>query len=158
MTQQTSIVKPYKLTHGTLLCRNLSNTRKYYEEYLGLEVVRHAKPAMMVRLHSDMYVVCVCIGERVPQQHVLTHWGLNVQTKQEVDQAYERALALKEVYGIRKIQSVRERHGAYGFYQQDLDYNWWEIQYEPRTIQDFFQAGDQFSQDIHAEDQAESHE
>jgi catechol-2,3-dioxygenase len=156
--RQTSIVKPFKLTHGTLLSRNLHNTRKYYEEYLGLEVVRHAKPAMMVRLHSDMYVVCVCIGERVPQQHVLTHWGLNVSTKEEVDQAYERALALQPVYGIRKIQSVRERHGAYGFYQQDLDYNWWEIQFEPRTIQDFFQAGDLFSDEVHAEDSSESHE
>jgi catechol 2,3-dioxygenase-like lactoylglutathione lyase family enzyme len=104
---QTSIVQPFKLTHGTMLSRNLNNTRKYYEEYLGLEVVRHAKPAMMVRLHSDMYVVCVCIGERVPQQHVLTDWGLNVSTKEEVDQAYEKAQALKEVYGIRKIQSVR---------------------------------------------------
>ena len=155
---QTSIVQPFKLTHGTMLSRNLTNTRKYYEEYLGLEVVRHAKPAMMVRLHSDMYVVCVCIGERVPQQHVLTHWGLNVSTKEEVDQAYEKAQALKEVYGIRKIQSVRERHGAYGFYQQDLDYNWWEIQFEPRTIEDFSLKGDLFGDDVHAEDTSESHE
>ncbi len=155
---QTSIVQPFKLTHGTMLSRNLHNTRKYYEEYLGLEVVRHAKPAMMVRLHSDMYVVCVCIGERVPQQHVLTHWGLNVSTKEEVDQAYEKAQALKEVYGIRKIQSVRERHGAYGFYQQDLDYNWWEIQFEPRTIEDFFLKGDVFGDDVHDEDTSESHE
>ena len=84
--------------------------------------------------------------------------GLNVNTKEEVDQAYEKAQALQQVYGIRKIQSVRERHGAYGFYQQDLDYNWWEIQFEPRTIQDFFQAGDLFADEVHAEDSSESHE
>jgi hypothetical protein len=27
--------------------------------------VRHARPAMMLRLKSGMYVVAVCIGERV---------------------------------------------------------------------------------------------
>jgi catechol-2,3-dioxygenase len=44
-----SIVKPYALTHGTLECRSLRETRKFYEEFLGLEVVRHAPPGMMFR-------------------------------------------------------------------------------------------------------------
>jgi len=53
----------------------LANSRRSYEEFHGLEVVRHARPAMMLRLNSNIYVVCVCIGERVPDQHVLTHWA-----------------------------------------------------------------------------------
>ncbi len=60
---QTSIVQPFKLTHGTMLSRNLHNTRKYYEEYLGLEVVRHAKPAMMVRpIQTCMWCVCALVN------------------------------------------------------------------------------------------------
>jgi catechol 2,3-dioxygenase-like lactoylglutathione lyase family enzyme len=153
-----AVVHPLLLSHGTLLCRNLANTRTFYEEFLGLDVVRHAKPAMMVRLNSGMYIVCVCIGENVPNQHVLTHWGLNVATREEVDAAHAAAVAAQETYGIRKIQSVRERHGAYGFYMQDLDFNWWEIQHEERTINHFFNGGDKFGDDVIAIDSADSHD
>ena len=153
-----AVVQPLLMSHGTLLCRNLTHTRKFYEEFLGLEVVRHAKPAMMVRLNSGMYIVCVCIGENVPNQHVLTHWGLNVATRAEVDAAHAAAVAAQETYGLRKIQSVRERHGAYGFYMQDLDYNWWEIQHEERTINHFFNGGDKFGADVIATDSADSHD
>lgn len=154
----TSIVKPMLLSHGTLMSRNLAASRRFYEEFLGIEVVRHAKPAMMLRLRSGMYIVCVCIGENVPNQHVLTHWGLNVATREEVDRAHAAAAEHRDRYGIRKIQSVRERHGAYGFYLQDLDCNWWEIQYEARRIDDFFSAGDKFGDDVVATESADSHD
>jgi catechol 2,3-dioxygenase-like lactoylglutathione lyase family enzyme len=153
-----SVVRPLLLSHGTLMSKNLARSRRFYEEFLGLEVVRHARPAMMLRLRSGMYVVCVCIGEKVPNQHVLTHWGLNVATREEVDQAYAEAQRLKDAYGLQKIQKVRERHGAYGFYLQDCDNNWWEIQHEARTIDAFFDKGDIVTMDVHATDSAESHE
>ncbi len=51
-----------------------------------------------------------------------------------------------------------ERHGAYGFYFQDLDNNWWEIQHEPRAIDDFFDRGDIVDASVVATDSAESHE
>jgi catechol 2,3-dioxygenase-like lactoylglutathione lyase family enzyme len=152
------IVRPMLLSHGTLMCRNLANSRRFYEEFLGLQVVRHARPAMMLRLKTGMYVVCVCIGERVPNQHVLTHWGVNVSSREEVDRAHAAAIEHKEKYGIQKIQSVRDRHGAYGFYFQDLDNNWWEIQYEPRTIEDFFTRGDIVDDNVVATDSADSHD
>jgi catechol 2,3-dioxygenase-like lactoylglutathione lyase family enzyme len=153
-----SVVTPTHLSHGTLMCRDLAKSRRFYEEFLGLEVVRHARPAMMLRLKSGMYVVCVCIGERVPNQHVLTHWGVNVATREEVDRAHAAAQALKEEYGIQKIQSVRERHGAYGFYMQDRDHNWWEIQYEPRKIDDFFNRGDVVAMSVVETETDESHD
>ena len=155
---KSSIVNPMLLSHGTLMCKDLANSRRFYEEFLGLEVVRHARPAMMLRLRTGMYVVAVCIGEGVPNQHVLTHWGLNVATRAEVDRAHAEALRLKDKYGIQRINKVRERHGAYGFYFQDLDNNWWEIQHEPRAIDDFFDRGDIADMSVVATDSAESHE
>jgi catechol 2,3-dioxygenase-like lactoylglutathione lyase family enzyme len=158
VVERKSVVSPLLLSHGTLMSKNLAASRRFYEEFLGLEVVRHARPAMMLRLRSGMYVVCVCIGEKVPNQHVLTHWGLNVASREEVDRAHADAHRLKETYGIQKIQNVRERHGAYGFYLQDLDNNWWEIQCERRTIDAFFAGGDVIDMGVHATDSAESHE
>ena len=155
---QSSIVQPMLLSHGTLMCKDLARSRRFYEEFLGLEVVRHARPAMMLRLKSGMYVVVVCIGENVPKQHVLTHWGLNVATREEVDRAHAEALRLKDMYGIQKVNKVLERHGAYGFYFQDLDNNWWEIQHEPRAIDDFFSRGDIVDMSVHATDTEASHE
>ena len=152
------VVQPLRLSHGTLMCRDLAASRRFYEEFLGLEVVRHARPAMMLRLNCNMYVVCVCIGERVPNQHVLTHWGLNVATREEVDRAHAEAHRRKDVYGIQKINKVMDRHGAYGFYFQDRDCNWWEIQHEPRAIDDFFDRGDVVDMSTVAVETADSHE
>ena len=146
------------LSHGTLMCRDLAASRRFYEEFLGLEVVRHARPAMVLRLATNMYVVCVCIGDKAPAQHVLTHWGLNVPTRQEVDRIHAAALEHKETYGIRKINKVMERHGAYAFYFQDRDGNWWEIQHEPRAIDDFFSAGDKFEMSTVGVETEESHD
>jgi catechol-2,3-dioxygenase len=153
----TSVVRSTHLSHGTLMSRNLADSRRFYEEFLGLEVVRHARPAMVLRLNSSLYVVCVCIGERAPAQHVLTHWGLNVESRAEVDRIHEAATRMKDQYGIRKINKVMERHGAYAFYMQDLDGNWWEIQHEKRGIDDFFSAGDVIDMGVHATDSEESH-
>lgn len=152
-----AIVNPMLLSHGTLMCKDMAKSRRFYEEFLGLEVVRHARPAMMLRLKTGMYVVCVCIGERVPNQHVMTHWGLNVATREEVDRAHAAAVEHKEKYGIQKINKVLERHGAYGFYFQDLDNNWWEIQHEPRAIDDFFNGGDILDMSVVETDTSESH-
>lgn len=152
-----AIVNPTLLSHGTLMCKDMARSRRFYEEFLGLEVVRHARPAMMLQLKTGMYVVCVCIGERVPNQHVMTHWGLNVATREDVDRAHAAAVEHKEKYGIQKINKVLERHGAYGFYLQDLDNNWWEIQHEPRAIDDFFDRGDVLDMSVVGTDTSESH-
>ena len=153
----TTVVKPTHLSHGTLACRDLAQSRRFYEEFLGLQVVRHAKPAMMLRLNSSMYVVCVCLGEKVPETHLMFHWGVNVASREEVDRAYEAANRLKDVYGIQRIRKVRDFHGAYGFYLQDRDNNWWEIQYEPRRPDDFFAKGDLFDAGLQAEESDAEH-
>jgi catechol 2,3-dioxygenase-like lactoylglutathione lyase family enzyme len=152
------IVGATRLSHGTLMCRDLAASRRFYEEFLGLEVVRHARPAMVLRLATDMYVVCVCIGEKAPAQHVLTHWGLNVASREEVDRAHAAAVEHKDKYELRRINKVMDRHGAYGFCFQDRDGNWWEIQHEPRGIDDFFAAGDRFDTATTGVETDDSHE
>ena len=143
-----SIVKPYALTHGTLECHNLRETRKFYEEFLGLEVIRHAPPGMMFRCGMKFHVVCLEVGDSVKPTSIGNHWGIDVSTKEEVDDAWNKAHELKEKYKIGKIMPIAQQHGVYSFYFEDLNQSWWEIQYYDGFLHDdFFDFGDRYSMD-----------
>ena len=139
-----SILKPHTFSHGTLECKDLEKSRRFYRDFLGLETVRHVeKPVIMIRLGSDLHVVCVEVGEAIHEQHVFNHWGLNVSSREEVDRSHALALKYQEEFEIKKVLKTRELHGDYSFYLQDLDGNWWEIQcLEGPTYDENFARGD----------------
>ena len=56
------------------------------------------------------------------------------------------------------VRVVPQLYRYYGFYFQDRDGNWWEIQYEPRAIDDFFDAGDKFEMTTGGVETEESHD
>jgi predicted lactoylglutathione lyase len=147
--ERTSVIKPYCMSHGTLEVFSLKNSRKFYEEFLGLEVVRHGKPAMVIRLGMRFHVVCVEVGDQIHPVSLLNHWGVDVATRKEVDEAHQKAIEFKEKYNIRQVLNPQEMHGVYSFYLEDLDHNWWEIQHYENGFQhdDFFDFGDRFSSD-----------
>jgi catechol 2,3-dioxygenase-like lactoylglutathione lyase family enzyme len=149
LPDRNSVVKPYALGHGTLECMSLKESRKFYEEFLGLDCVRHAKPAMAVRLGMRFHIVAVEVGDAVHPCAVLNHWGLDVESKEAVDTAHKAAIASQEKYKIRQVLPVQNMHGVYSFYLEDLDHNWWEIQYYENGFQhdDLFDYGDRFSMD-----------
>src|SRR4249919_2768268 len=86
--ERKSIVKPYMMSHGTLECHSLKDSRKFYEEFLGLDCVRHALPAMVIRCGIKFHIVCVEVGDKVHPQNVLNHWGVDVESKEKVDEAH----------------------------------------------------------------------
>ena len=139
---KNSIVPSHFLSHGTLCVKNLEETRKFYEEFLGLEVVRHNRLAMCFRLHNDMRIVCVEVKE-TPKMDVMTHWGVDVLNKEDVGEAYANAVKLKDVYGMQKVTRPHLQHGVYAFFIQDRDNNWWEVQHTPEEQTElFFGRGD----------------
>ena len=143
-----SVIKPYVMSHGTLEVYNLKASRKFYEEFLGLECVRHAIPAMAVRCGMKFHIICVEVGEQLKPVNLLNHWGIDVGSRAEVDRCWQAATDLKETYGIRKVMPIADQHGVYSFYLVDLDHNWWEVQsYEGFQHDDLFEFGDRFSMD-----------
>lgn len=120
--------RPMILSHGTLECRNLVKSRKFYEEFLGLEVVRHSERSMKIRLGEYFCVVCLERGERAHPTVMGNHWGVDLSSKEEVERAHQLAHELAETYGISKITKLIDNE-TYGFYFVDLDGNWWEMQY-----------------------------
>lgn len=146
-----SVVKPYVLSHGTCECYDLKATRVFYEEFLGMECVKHAKPAMVFRCGMKFHVVCVEVGQSVHPCDVLNHWGIDVRSREEVDHAWKAAHELKDKYGIKQVLDVVAQHGVYSFYLEDLDHNWWEIQfYDGFQHDDMFDFGDRFPMDATA--------
>ncbi|MDB5795008.1 MAG: hypothetical protein JWR25_1387 [Noviherbaspirillum sp.] len=146
---RNSVVKPYVLSHGTLECYSLKESRRFYEEFLGLECVRHGRRTMAVRCGLKFHIVCVEAGDKLHPVHVMNHWGVDVQSREEVDAAHEAAKRLKDEYKIRQIFDPVDQHGVYSFYLMDLDRNYWEVQYFDAGFQhdDFFDAGDRFPMD-----------
>jgi len=143
-----SVVKPYALTHGTLEVHNLKQTRKFFEEFLGMEVIRHAPPGMMFRCGMKFHVVCLEVGDKVQPLSIANHWGIDVASKEEVDEAWRKAHELKDVYKIGKILPIAQQHGVYSFYFEDLNQSWWEIEfYDGFLHDDFFEFGDRYAMD-----------
>jgi catechol 2,3-dioxygenase-like lactoylglutathione lyase family enzyme len=149
-----SVVQGDYLSHGTLECYSLKDSRRFYEEFLGLECVRHAKPAMAIRCGMKFHIVCVEVGDAVHPCSVLNHWGIDVGSEKEVDRVWHAAHELKDKYKIRQVLDTVKQHGVYSFYMEDLDHNWWEIQYyDGVQHEDMFDFGDRFDMeedsDIH---------
>jgi catechol-2,3-dioxygenase len=55
----TPALKLNFLSHGTLDCRDLGFTRKFYEEFLGLEVVQTSAISMFIRLGGPHVIAVV---------------------------------------------------------------------------------------------------
>ncbi len=143
---KNSVVRPYVMSHGTMECYSLKESRKFYEEFLGMECVRHAKPAMAVRCGLKFHIVCVEVGAAVHPCNVLNHWGLDVGSRAEVDRVHREAIAGKDKFKIKQVLDVVDQHGVYSFYLEDLDHNWWEVQsYDGFQHDDMYDFGDRFS-------------
>lgn len=139
---------------GTMVSKDLDDSRKFYEEFLGLECVRYAPDRMLIRDRaskkameegSPNYLVIDVreVDEIEHPQTMLNHWGFNVETTEEVDRIHEKAKALKDKYEL-KVRPITGIHNSYGFYLRDRDFNWWEIEcrIHGMTNDSIFKQGD----------------
>ena len=118
------------LSHGTLGSKDLEATRRFYEEFLGLEVVRTSHVSLMVRLGGNHVYAVVLTKNKEPMPRCY-HNGLDVHTDAEVDDAWRLCTEHAEKWGLHDIQKPSERHGTYSFLFWDGDDNAWEILSNP---------------------------
>lgn len=130
------------LSHGTLGCHDLQRSRHFYEEFLGLETTQTSPISLMIRLGTEHVYAVVQIKnkEKMPRHY---HNGLDVETVEEVDRAYETVLAEAEKWDLTDISRPVEQHGTYSFKFWDMDGNCWEIlSNPPRGYSWIFEKGD----------------
>jgi catechol 2,3-dioxygenase-like lactoylglutathione lyase family enzyme len=130
ITQSRRTEKPLipieMISHGTLTSLDLQKSRRFYEEVLGLEVIQVSTVSMLARKGTDHAYVIVETGE--PSTMVMfDHNGIDVATREAVDEAYAALTRIKPEYGLGRITKPLDQHGAYSFYFADCDGNWWEI-------------------------------
>ena len=128
--KKESVLQPKFLSHGTLETRDIDRIRKFYEEFLGLDVIRTSERSLMIRL-GGAHTYAVVVNKRKEKMPVLNHNGLDVGTREDVDRCYQLALEHKDAWGIGTVTKPVDAHGTYGFYISDPDDNWWEILTNP---------------------------
>jgi catechol 2,3-dioxygenase-like lactoylglutathione lyase family enzyme len=129
-SQQQPALKLKFLSHGTLESTDLERSRAFYEGFLGLDVIRTSPRSLMLRLGGPTTIAVVKTANKTART-VYNHFGLDVTTRDEVDECYRVAVEQKEKWGLNFFAPPRDLHGAYSFYFSDIDDNWWEIQTNP---------------------------
>jgi catechol-2,3-dioxygenase len=118
------------LSHGTLESVDLEASRKFYEEFLGLEVIRTSPISLLIRLGGNN-TIAVVENKKKPEMPLLNHNGFDVVTQEEVDAAYETIVEHGESWGVHKLTKPALQHGTYSFFFWDADDNCWEILTNP---------------------------
>ncbi|MDB5458668.1 MAG: glyoxalase/bleomycin resistance protein/dioxygenase [Caulobacteraceae bacterium] len=132
------------ISHGTLESRDLQQTRKFYEEFLGFEVVKAGERSMWARLGGDHIYVVIQAGMTPHSMPFANHNGIDVHTDAEVDRAHAIVVRDAEAWGLHQISKPRIQHGTYSFYFWDADENAWEILSNPKGGYNWmFERGDQ---------------
>lgn len=129
--------RPRALAYGTLVTSDLARTRHIAEAFLGLECAESKPDVLMARdrtaAPNSWAIEITEVDEIRHPQHVLNHWGIDVSSAEEVDEAYETACAQQDAFGFSKVNAPRQIHGVYQIYFRDFDQNWWEVQHQKRN-------------------------
>ncbi len=132
------------LSHGTLESKDLDRTRRFYTEFLGLEVIRTSPISLLIRLGGTNTIAVVEQKKRNEVMSMLYHNGLDVETQSEVDECHRLVCENAAKWDLKKIGKPALQHGTYSFFFWDLDDNCWEILTNPPGGYSWlFELGDQ---------------
>lgn len=118
------------ISHGTLGCKDVKLTKKFYQEFFGFDVIQTSPISLLLRLGGN-HVYAVVKGDCKEAMSFLTHNGIDVRSEGEVDKCHQITLAHAEKWSLTKISKPRIQHGTYSFYFWDMDGNCWEILSNP---------------------------
>lgn len=141
-TVEDPIVPARRLARATMVSADLKESRRFYEEFFGFQCVEPAPGKLVLRAGENWFLE---VEEHPVVEHpqgVFNHWGFDVASNDDVLHAHEMAVAHKDEYGIRRVQSPKNQHGSYSFYLQDRDSNWWEFQHRTATPDELAARGD----------------
>ena len=117
-------------SHATIDTSDIERARKFYKEFMGFDVVQTSQISLLIRLGGNTSIAVVQTKKPLTM-HLLNHNGLDVLTKEDVDEAHRTVVAQAANWGIHKISQPTLQHGTYSFFFWDADENCWEILTNP---------------------------
>ncbi len=132
------------MTHGTTDVVDVAQSRRFYEEVLGLRSVQHYAVAQFTAGGGDFAFVGVQTGRQTAHQDPTNRWILLVDDRAALDAMRERAIAARERFAIREIGEVGPAEdGGESFLICSADDNWFEASTRRREDYiDLFERGD----------------
>ena len=123
-----------EFSHGTAEVRDLDATQRFFEDFLGLTVIRPLPMALYASAGGYWQLVCVRSGMKLKPQDEHNRFCLHVADEAAVRSARDAALRDKELYEIAEIGPLKVEQGALAFILQDRDNIWWEIAARPVRV------------------------
>ena len=108
-TNNGPAIKSKFLSHGTLSSKNLEASRRFYEEFLGLEVVRTSPVSLMVRLGGNHVYAVVQNRKKKDPMDRLYHNGIDVESDADVDEAWRLCNEQAQTWGCLLYTSPSPR-------------------------------------------------
>lgn len=120
---------PQALTHGTVQCNNLEETRRFYEEALGLEVVQLWPNSLYVKHQSSPWYVVNLQATPETRRYMRPEqrFTLAVESAAAVYNAREWLKQHQRDFAITELSDIQNQAGRASFLLSDLNQNWWEI-------------------------------
>jgi len=133
LTEESSPARgyiPQAFTHGTVQCDNIQETRRFYEEAFGLEVVQLWPTSIYVKHPSTpWYIVNLQAPPAAERRYLgpLQRFTLAVESDAAVYLAHDQLKAHAQEFGLTRLEDVRAGSSGAAFWLSDLNRNWWEI-------------------------------
>jgi predicted lactoylglutathione lyase len=123
------MIKPIALSATHMECRSLNESVPVMTDLLAFEKIGEGPGEVRLKHPNTDWVLHVHeSGGAAPVKQMHNHWGVRVQTNEEVDAAYEYLTKNKERYGIKQIAKPLFNHGSYSLYFLEPGTNGWEIE------------------------------
>jgi catechol 2,3-dioxygenase-like lactoylglutathione lyase family enzyme len=123
------MIKPVSLSTAHMECKSLAESLPVMTELLGFEEVSRAAGEATLRHHDSQWLLTMHEGgEAFPDRPRHHHFGVRVETKAEIDAAWEYLNLHYDEYGLLNIDPQVTRHGSYSVHFQEPGTNFWEIE------------------------------
>ena len=126
------VVRASKLSHGTLESADLQESRRFYEEVLGLTVRQFVPVSIHIDTGDGYMYAAVHAPKATRAMPVYYRNTLLFGAREAIDEAYDVVVRVQSEYGIQEIAPPTSSGARYSFLLRDLDGNWWELAYDAR--------------------------
>jgi catechol 2,3-dioxygenase-like lactoylglutathione lyase family enzyme len=116
------------LTETHMECRSLKDSVPVVTDLLAFEKVGERPGEATFKHPNTPWLLTVHEAPEAPAKQMHNHWGVRVNTTEEVDAAYEYLTAHKDQYKIDQVGKPTYNHGSYSLYFLEPGTNGWEIE------------------------------